>query len=43
MKVEIPKELKADVPQTLFGRVLSATPVVMAVVATMLAGLASAR
>ena len=43
MKVQIPNELKADLPQTLFGKVLSATPVVMAVVATMLAGLASSE
>jgi len=43
MKVEIPKELKAAMPQTLWGRILSATPVVMAVVSTMLAGLASSE
>ncbi len=43
MKVEIPDALKSDVPQTLFGKILSATPVVMAVVATMLAGLASSE
>ena len=43
MKVEIPKELKADLPPTTFGKVLSATPVCMAVVATMLAGLASSE
>jgi len=43
MKVEIPKELKAEMPPTTFGRILSATPVVMAVVATMLAGLASSE
>jgi hypothetical protein len=43
MKVQIPQELKADVPQTTFGKILSATPVVMAVVATMLAGLASSE
>ncbi len=43
MKVTVPQELKADVPQTTFGKILSATPVVMAVVATMLAGLASSE
>src|SRR3974377_244126 len=43
MKVTVPQELKTDVPQTSFGKVLSATPVVMAVVATMLAGLASSE
>src|SRR5215471_3105121 len=40
-KIEIPEELKAEVPQSKFGKILSATPVVMAVVATMLAGLSS--
>lgn len=43
MKVTIPDELKKDVPQTAYGKILSATPVVMAVVATMLAGLASSE
>jgi len=43
MKVQIPQELKADMPQTTWGKTLSATPVVMAVVATMLAGLASSE
>lgn len=43
MKVEIPDQLKDDLPQTLFGKILAATPVVMAVVATMLAGLASSE
>ena len=43
MKVQIPSELKSDVPQTTFGKILAATPVVMAVVATMLAGLASSE
>src|SRR5215472_1993768 len=43
MKVEIPKDLKAEVPPTTFGRILSATPVVMAVVATMLAGLSTSE
>src|SRR5450631_3045965 len=42
-KVQIPDELKKDLPLTLWGKVLGATPVVMAVVATMLAGLASSE
>jgi hypothetical protein len=43
MKVEIPAELKADIPQSNWGKILSATPVVMAVLSTMLAGLASSE
>jgi len=43
MKVEVPAELKSTVPHTWFGRVLAATPVIMAVIATMLAGLASSE
>src|ERR1035438_2201704 len=43
MKVQIPDELKADVPPTNWGKMLAATPVVMAVVATLLAGLASSE
>ncbi len=43
MKVQIPEQLKADVPPTTFGKMLAATPVVMAVVATLLAGLASSE
>jgi hypothetical protein len=43
MKVQIPDQLKADVPQNKFGKMLAATPVVMAVLATMLAGLASSE
>jgi hypothetical protein len=43
MKVQIPDQLKADMPPTKWGKMLSATPVVMAVVATMLAGLASSE
>jgi hypothetical protein len=42
-KINVPEELKADLPQSKFGKILSATPVVMAVVATMLAGLASSE
>lgn len=43
MKFQIPDALKADVPQTFWGKILSATPVVMTVIATMLAGLASSE
>jgi hypothetical protein len=43
MKVQIPDQLKADMPPTKWGKLLSATPVVMAVVATLLAGLASSE
>jgi hypothetical protein len=43
VKVTIPNDLKSAVPQTTWGKILSATPVVMAVVATMLAGLASSE
>ena len=43
MKVEIPDQLKADVPQNNWGKMLAATPVVMAVIATLLAGLASSE
>jgi hypothetical protein len=41
MKTKIPDELKADLPQSGFGKILAATPVVMTVVATLLAGLAT--
>ena len=43
MKVEIPKELKTEVPPSTWGKILTATPVIMAVVATMLAGLSSSE
>ena len=42
-EIKIPDALKAEVPQTIWGKVLSATPIVMTVVATMLAGLASSE
>jgi Domain of unknown function (DUF4337) len=42
-KITIPDELKKDVPPTTYGKILAATPVVMAVVATMLAGLSSSE
>jgi hypothetical protein len=41
MKITIPDELKAEVPLNLWGKVLNMTPVVMTVIATMLAGLSS--
>ena len=40
---EIPHALKADVPETQWGKILLATPIVMSVVATLLAGLASSE
>lgn len=43
MKVEIPEAVKADIPPNRWGKVLVSTPVVMAVVATALAGLASSE
>lgn len=43
MKITLPETLKGDLPLTLWGKILGATPVVMTVVATMLAGLASSE
>lgn len=43
MKTKIPEQLTADIPQTKWGKILSVTPVVMTVVATLLAGLASSE
>lgn len=43
MNIKVPEALKADIPQTLLGRIMSATPIVMTVIATMLAGLASSE
>jgi hypothetical protein len=42
-KIQIPDELKQDLPPTKWGKVLAATPIVMTVIATMLAGLASSE
>lgn len=42
-KIQIPDELKKDLPQSKWGKILSATPIVMTVIATMLAGLASSE
>jgi hypothetical protein len=43
MKTTIPEELKKGVPPTAWGKILAATPVVMTVIATLLAGLASSE
>jgi hypothetical protein len=42
-KIEIPETLKKDLPPNKFGKILGATPIVMTVIATMLAGLASSE
>jgi hypothetical protein len=41
--MEVPKELKADIPPNIWGKMLAATLAVMAVGATLLAGLASSE
>lgn len=43
MKTELPDALKAAAPQTPWGKVLVVTPVVMTIVATMLAGLSTSE
>lgn len=43
MKTTIPDDLKKDLPQNRWGKLLTVTPVVMTVVATLLAGLASSE
>jgi hypothetical protein len=43
VKIKIPQALKDGAPPTLWGRVLNATPIVMTVIATMLAGLSSSE
>jgi Domain of unknown function (DUF4337) len=43
VKATIPEDLKRDLPATTWGKTLSATPVVMTIVATLLAGLASSE
>ncbi len=43
MKTQVPEELKKDLPQTKWGKILISTPVIMTIVATMLAGLASSE
>jgi hypothetical protein len=42
-KIEIPESLKADLPQNKWGKIFGATPIIMTVIATMLAGLASSE
>ena len=43
MKAEVPAEIKATLPEGKWGKVLGMTPVVMTVVATLLAGLSSSE
>ncbi len=43
MKTTVPDALKSDLPANKWGKLLAATPVVMTVLATMLAGLASSE
>jgi hypothetical protein len=42
-KIVIPEQLKQDLPQNKWGKILGVTPIVMTVLATMLAGLASSE
>ncbi|MGA2247065.1 MAG: DUF4337 family protein [Verrucomicrobiota bacterium] len=42
-KIEIPEQLKHELPQTRWGKILGVTPIIMTVIATMLAGLASSE
>jgi hypothetical protein len=42
-KIQIPEELKSELPQNKWGKTLGATPIIMTVIATMLAGLASSE
>jgi hypothetical protein len=42
-KIIIPETLKSELPPSKWGKVLGATPIVMTVIATMLAGLASSE
>jgi hypothetical protein len=42
-KIQIPDELKKDLPQSKWGKILGITPIVMTVIATMLAGLSSSE
>lgn len=43
MKAEVPEAIKEALPDSLWGKVLGMTPVVMAVIATLLAGLSSSE
>src|SRR5580698_8785453 len=42
-KTEIAESIKSELPQNKWGKILGITPIVMTVVATMLAGLASSE
>jgi hypothetical protein len=42
-KIQIPDAVKADLPHNKWGKILGVTPIVMTVIATMLAGLASSE
>src|SRR5271165_2848559 len=42
-KLEIPEHLKSNLPPNKWGKILGMTPIVMTVIATMLAGLASSE
>ena len=42
-KIQIPDAVKSDLPQNKWGKILGVTPIVMTVIATMLAGLASSE
>jgi hypothetical protein len=42
-KIEIPEQLKHELPQTKWGKLLGVTPIILTVIATMLAGLASSE
>src|ERR1700743_1792456 len=42
-KIVIPEELKKELPQSKWGKILGAPPIIMTVIATMLAGLASSE
>ena len=42
-KIEIPEQIKHELPQNKWGKILGVTPIVMTVIATMLAGLASSE
>jgi len=41
--IKVPDTLKQDIPQSSWGRIVIATPIVMTVIATMLAGLANSE
>jgi hypothetical protein len=43
LKADVPAEVRAELPGTTWGKVLGLTPVVMTVIATMLAGLSSSE